>query len=232
MTRMNTIIGTTTIMAIMVDMAEVIMAVVADITADIMADTIKNDLQIFLCRHGETEWTNSGRHTSISDIPLTEDGKTQAVLLGKRLTGVHFHKVFVSPMLRAEETCNLAGQSHAKIIEPGAMEWDYGEYEGLTTAQILEKNPDWNLFDQGAPGGESPDEVSARADHFLKILSKETGRVAVFSHAHFSRVLAARWIGEEAQIGQRFFLSVGSISILGYEHERRVIQLWNDTGHL
>ncbi|MBF8263551.1 MAG: phosphoglycerate mutase [Parachlamydiales bacterium] len=204
-----------------------------DIMADIMVGTINPDsLQIYLCRHGETEWTLAGRHTSYSDIPLTEKGRMQAVLLGKRLRGIKFRKIIVSPMIRAQETCNLTGIDLPKVIEPNAMEWNYGQYEGLTTVQIREKKPKWNIFTDGAPNGESPDEISDRADRLLKSLMKQTGKIAIFSHAHFSRTLAARWLGLTAEGGRYFHLSVASVSILGFEHKRHVIELWNDTGQL
>ena len=209
------------------------MAAAAVITeaADMAADA-EQPLQIFLCRHGETEWTLSGRHTSFTDIPLTEKGKMQAVLLGKRLQGVTFHRIICSPMHRAVETCELSVPHHRKILEPNAMEWNYGSYEGLTRQQILEKSRHWNLFDDGAPDGESPDEVAARADYFLRSLHKEKGIIAIFSHGHFSRVLAARWLGLPAEEAKSFALGVASLSILGFEREQHVIQLWNDTSHL
>ena len=196
-----------------------------------MAD-IANPLQIFICRHGETEWTQSGQHTSFTDIPLAEKGKVQAVLLGKRLRSIPFNKILLSPMKRTIETCELAGLHHPTIIEPNAMEWNYGSYEGLTRQQILEKNPKWNLFTMGAPNGESPAEVADRADTLLKMVRKETGNVVIFTHGHFSRVLAARWIGLDAEMSKSFVTFVASISILSYERSERVIQLWNDTEHL
>ena len=217
-------------------MVEDIMAVITveGITAaDIMvADiTTKNPdrLQIFLCRHGETEWTLTGQHTSFSEVSLTENGRKQAIMLGKRLQGIVFHKVIVSPMLRAQETCQLAGFDHRKTIEPSAMEWNYGEYEGITTPQIWEKHARWNIFDDGAPGGESPDEVAERADRLLKSFIHESGNILIFSHGHFSRVFAARWLGLQAEDGKLFSLSVASVSILAMEHDQRVIKLWNET---
>ena len=214
-------------------MVDIVMAEARDIikAADIVADTTES-LQIFLCRHGETEWTLSGQHTSFTDIPLTEKGKMQAVLLGKRLRGVAFHRIIVSPMRRAVETCELAAPHHHKILEPNAMEWNYGSYEGMTRQQILEKDPHWSIFDDGAPDGESPDEVSARADHLLRSLHKETGIIAIFSHGHFARALAARWLHLPVQSGKCFALSVASLSILGFERDQHVIKLWNDTGYL
>jgi len=205
------------------------------IEAGIMAEGITKNLaklQIFLCRHGETEWTLTGQHTSFSDISLTENGRKQAIELQKKLQGIAFHKVIVSPMSRAKETCKLAGFDHQKIIEPYVMEWNYGEYEGITTSQIQEKQRKWNIFDDGTPNGESPDDVADRADHILKKLLHETGNILIFSHAHFSRVLAARWIGLDPSAGKYFYLSVASLSILSYEHDQRVIKHWNISGDL
>jgi probable phosphoglycerate mutase len=203
-------------------------------TEDMVDDTTKGttQVQIFLCRHGETQWTIEGRHTSFSDIPLTDKGRVQAVMLGKRLRDISFNQIIVSPMLRTQETCQMAGIIHHKTLEPLAMEWNYGEYEGITSPQIWEKKPRWNIFDDGAPGGESPDEVAARADSLLKPFLHASGNILIFSHGHFSRVLAARWLGLEVQAGKYFALSVASLSALGYEHDQRVIKMWNDTAHL
>jgi len=176
----------------------------------------------YLCRHGETKWTKTGQHTSVTDISLTEEGKKQAELLGKRLKGIHFVRVISSPMERTIETCRLAGLEPE--INPDAAEWNYGKYEGLTTEEIGEK---WNLFRDGAPGGESVEQVGKRADRLLKSLKDDP--VIIFSHGHFSRVLAARWLGLPVSAGALFYLSVASISILGLEHGRPVIRLWNET---
>lgn len=208
----------------------IIMAAMAE-GVIIMADTTDR-LAIYLCRHGETEWTACGQHTSFTDIPLTEKGQMQAVLLGKRLASIHFNKVIASPMRRATQTAELALPHHRKTIEPNAMEWNYGSFEALTRQQILEKKPRWNLFNDGAPNGESPDEVSARADHLIKMLLKESGNVAVFSHGHFCRVLAARWLNLEGEMAKGFALGVAALCILSFEHSDHVIQLWNDTSHL
>ncbi|MDE3046650.1 MAG: histidine phosphatase family protein [Verrucomicrobiota bacterium] len=182
-------------------------------------------MEIFLCRHGETEWTRSGRHTSHTDISLTEIGKNQSILLGKRLPPCDL--VLTSPLKRSRETCQLA---HLKgEICPDATEWDYGQYEGLTHDQI---DPLWNLFTEGAPGGETPAQVATRADRLVKKLRAHHGNAILFSHGHFLRVLAARWLGLKPEQGWFFFLSVASLSILGFEHDRPVIKLWNDTSHL
>jgi broad specificity phosphatase PhoE len=186
-------------------------------------------MQIYLCRHGETQWTLTGQHTSFSDIPLTKHGREQAGAMGKHLQGIHFHTVLVSPMARAKETLALTGIQHPGIINPHVVEWDYGRYEGITTDQVHEKYPGWNIFDNGAPGGESLEEVSARADLVLKSLIYEKENTLIVSHGHFLRVLAARWLGLTANAGKLFTLSVASISILGYEREHHVIKMWNWT---
>jgi len=184
--------------------------------------------QLYLCRHGETEWSLSGQHTSTSDIPLTEKGKAQSAHLKERLQKVHFEKVFTSPMQRASMTCQLVG--FEGILEPDAMEWNYGDYEGITTKVVHQTNPTWNLFKNGAPGGETVEQVVARADRFLQKLAQCKGKVAVFSHGHFLRVLAARYLGLGGEEAKLFALSVASISILGLERKQPVIILWNETG--
>lgn len=197
---------------------------------------MKKTINIYLCRHGETEWTVSGQHTSFTDIPLTKNGSKQAVALGKMLKHICFNKVFVSPMIRSTETFDLAkinrkfpDVQYLKTLEPLLMEWNYGEYEGFTTAEIRKTDPAWNLFQDGAPGGETPAQVAQRADTLLKHLKNETGNIAIFSHAHFSRVLAARWLGLNVSAGKYFYLSVASISVLGLERDEHVIKLWNQT---
>lgn len=180
-------------------------------------------MKLYLCRHGETEWTLTGQHTGTTDIPLTKTGQKQAVHLRKRIKPVHFEKVFSSPEIRAVESC--AGMK--PVLDPNLVEWDYGDYEGLTSAEIHEKNPKWNLFEAGAPGGESVEQVKKRADHFLKMVRQFKGNVAVFSHGHFLRMLAARFLGLEPEMGKLFLLSVASLSILGYEKEQPVVILWN-----
>lgn len=179
--------------------------------------------EIYLCRHAETEWSLSGQHTGKSDLPLTKRGEWQAASLRKRLEGVHFQKIFTSPAKRAVQTCEGLGA----IPEPLAVEWDYGEYEGLTSGQIGEKRPRWNLFTDGAPGGETPEQVGRRADLVLKNLLNSKGRVALFSHGHFLRVLAARFLGLRVQEGALFSLSVASLSILRVEKSHPALFLWN-----
>lgn len=185
-----------------------------------------SDLQIYICRHGETAWTLSGQHTGITDIALTENGKKQALLLGERLKKIHFSKVFSSPRSRSLDTCTIAGFKDI-VIDPDLQEWNYGKYEGLTSAEIRQIDPNWQLFSEGAPDGETLDEASRRADRVLAKLRAFRGQVALFSHGHFSRVLAARWLGLNVKEARFFYLSPASMSILGYEHGGPVIKLWN-----
>lgn len=185
-------------------------------------------MELYLCRHGETEWTITGQHTGVSDIPLTQKGLVQAAQLRKRLEKVHFEKVFTSPRQRAVVTC----QGMNAVVEPLAAEWNYGDYEGITTKQIKETRPDWNLFRDGAPNGENAQQVGARADQLLKKMSHYQGKVAVFSHGHFLRVLAARFLGLAPEFAKMFILSVASVSILSHERGQPAIALWNDTHQL
>ncbi len=182
---------------------------------------------IILCRHGETEWTLSNQHTSVTDIPLTQKGKEQARFLGLRLKSIPFQTVLCSPLLRAKQTCEEAHLSEKMTLEPDAAEWNYGSYESLTGEEIEKKHPGWNVFLHGAPGGESPQEAAHRADRLIAKILLQKAPVILFSHGHFLRLLAVRWIGLEAAAGRLFALSVASISILGFEHKNRVIQLWN-----
>lgn len=187
------------------------------------------DLQIYLIRHGETLWSKSGQHTGISDIPLTDVGREQALLLKETLKKIAFEAVISSPMKRAVDTCDLAGLGDNRIIDQDAMEWDYGSYEGLTSAEIEEQDPDWTIFLRGAPGGESLRDITLRADRLLKKLMTYQKSVALFSHGHFLRALAARWLHLPAQEGRLFSLSVASVSLLGFEHRAHTIALWNST---
>ncbi|HUD01448.1 MAG TPA: histidine phosphatase family protein [Rhabdochlamydiaceae bacterium] len=187
-------------------------------------------LELYLIRHGATEWSENGRHTGATDLPLTELGKKQSEQLKNRLQREKFSKVFCSPLKRALETCKICGYN--PIVNPDLKEWNYGEYEGLTTDQICEKNPGWNLFEQGAPGGESPQQIATRAHRFLHQVHSLEGKIAIFSSAHFLRVFATQWLGDSYTFGRELFLSTGSISILGYERLDRVIICWNDISHL
>jgi broad specificity phosphatase PhoE len=190
--------------------------------------------EIYLARHGETAWTISHQHTGRSDIPLTQRGERNARSLGERLRGMTFTQVLTSSLQRARRTAELAGFGNVAVSDPELMEWDYGDYDGKTTAEIRKENPDWSLFRDGCPGGESVAEVGARADHLLSRLKGVHGRVLLFGHSHFFRVLAARWLGQPPADGRLFYLSTASLSVLGYEHSRDepVIHLWNDDRHV
>jgi probable phosphoglycerate mutase len=186
--------------------------------------------QIYLLRHGETEWSLSGRHTGRTDLPLSEQGEQNARKLGERLRGTQFGRVFSSPRQRAQRTCELAGAGSVVDIEPDLAEWDYGDYEGLTSAEIWRTRPGWNLFRDGCPGGETPEQLADRADRVVSRLRPLDGKVALFSHGHFLRVLGVRWIRLPVTAAQRLLLATASLSILSYEHddiEQPVIALWN-----
>ena len=189
---------------------------------------------VYLARHGETAWSLSGQHTGRTDLPLTERGERNARALGERLQGLKFSCVLCSPSLRARRTCELAGFNDAAVIDRDLMEWDYGQYEGLRTSQILAARPDWQLFRDGCPGGESPAQVGARADRVVSRVRAVPGNTLIFSHGHLLRVLAARWLGLEPAGGRYFLLSTASLSALGYEHspDQPVICLWDDTRYV
>lgn len=186
---------------------------------------------VYLARHGETAWTITGQHTGRTDLPLTEHGEDMARRLGERLHGKSFVKVFTSPLRRAMRTCELAGFGALAEIDPDLTEWDYGDYEGRLTADILAERPGWQLFRDGSPGGESPEQVAARADHVVQRVRRNAGDVLLFSSGHFLRMLAARWIGAEPILGRSLMLSTASLSGLSYEHTDPAIWLWNDTAH-
>ena len=183
--------------------------------------------EIWLVRHGETEWTKSGQHTSRTDLPLTPDGERQAAHLARLLAGHSFALVLSSPMKRAIETCRLVGLNPQ--ISDDLREWDYGDYEGLTTAEIQKRVPGWTIWTGAPPNGETLEQVAARAERVIARALAAGGDVALFGHGHFSRVLAARWIGLEASGGRLLALSTASLSVLGYERETPVIRLWNQT---
>ena len=189
---------------------------------------------VYLARHGETAWSLTGQHTGLTDLPLTERGERNARRLGDRLSGLVFEKVFSSPLQRARRTCELAGFGNAAEVDRNLVEWNYGHYEGLRTPDILVENPDWQLFRDGCPGGESPAQIGARADKVVNHLRTLQGEVLIFSSGHFLRVLASRWLGLETAAGRFFMLSTASLSALSYENSlsRPAIRLWNDTGHL
>jgi broad specificity phosphatase PhoE len=189
--------------------------------------------RVHLARHGETAWSLSGQHTGLTDIPLTERGERNARRLGERLTGLTVAHVYTSPLVRARRTCELAGFARA-AIDPDLVEWDYGGYEGRTSRDIHGERPDWQLFRDGAPDGESVGDVAARADRVIARVRALDGDTLLFSSGHFLRVLAARWLGLEAGSGRLFYLATASFSTLGYEHTTRepVLRLWNDVRHV
>lgn len=189
---------------------------------------------VYLARHGETAWSLSGQHTGLTDLPLTDQGERNARWLGERLTGLPFRAVFTSPLQRARRTCELAGFGAFADIDRDLLEWNYGEYEGRRTAEIRVERPDWLLFRDGCPGGESPEQIGARADRIVKRIRAVAGDVLLFSSGHFLRVLTARWVGLAPAAGQHFLLTTASLSVLGYEHNlsEPVIRLWDETRHL
>jgi broad specificity phosphatase PhoE len=187
---------------------------------------------LVLVRHGETEWSASGKHTSITDVPLLESGRRDAERLGERLRSRSFALVLTSPRTRARETCALAGLSHAARVDDDLAEWAYGEYEGLTTPEIRVGRPGWSVWRDGAPGGETAEHVGARADRVIERALAAGGEVALFAHGHLLRVLAARWIGLPPTVGGNLALSTGAMCVLGFERERRAIWVWNDTAHV
>lgn len=197
---------------------------------------MSNELPIiYLARHGETAWSLTGQHTGLSDLPLTVRGEQTARRLGERLQGLTVTKVFTSPLQRAAKTCELAGFKARAVVDPDLVEWDYGDYEGRRGTEIRADRPDWNLFRDGCPGGESPVQVAARANRVIRRVRAIDGNVLLFTSGHFIRVLATSWIGLEPTINSRsFMLSTASLSALGYEESlsRPVIRFWNDTQHV
>jgi broad specificity phosphatase PhoE len=189
---------------------------------------------IYVARHGETVWSLSGRHTGLTDLALTERGERNARQVGERLKGLTFVNVFTSPLQRAARTCDLAGFGAAAEIDRDLLEWNYGQYEGRRSVEIHAERPDWQLFRDGCPGGESPNQVAARADRVVSRVRATPGDVLLFSSGHFLRVLAARWLGLEPAAGGFFLLSTASLSALSYDHNlsEPVIRLWNDTRHV
>jgi broad specificity phosphatase PhoE len=189
---------------------------------------------VYLARHGETAWTVTGQHTGRTDLPLTERGECNARRLRERLGSLTFAKVFTSPLQRAMRTCELAGFGSVAQIDRDLVEWDYGEYEGRLTADILAERPEWQLFRDGCPGGESPRQVETRADRVVARARAVAGNVLVFSSGHFLRIVAARWTGLESLHARSLMLGTASLSVLGYEHNlsQPAIRLWNDTHHV
>jgi len=184
-------------------------------------------MQLWLIRHGETEWSLSGAHTSRTDIPLTERGKQRAAKIHDYLAQRKFSLVLTSPLQRARETCRIAGYADMAHIEENLREWDYGIFEGRTTADIRKDQPDWSIWDSPVPEGEPVEHVAARAQKVIDRALQAGGDVALFAHAHILRILAATWLGLEPRGGRLFALGTGSVSTLGYERETRVISTWN-----
>ena len=183
--------------------------------------------KVYLLRHGETEWSLNGRHTGVTDIPLTENGRVAARLLKPILAKVTFTLVLTSPLQRARETCELAGLGQFANVEPDLIEWNYGEYEGLTPEQIHEVAPGWLIFRDGCPGGEAPEQVGARVDRVIARARAAPGDVALFAHGHVLRVFVARWIGLPVGAGQHFLLDTGTLCMLGYYRDIPAVRVWN-----
>ena len=183
--------------------------------------------RVFVIRHGETEWSLNGRHTGRTDLPLTDNGRRLAERMGPILSKTSFALVLVSPMRRARETCDLAGLGQEAVVDDDLMEWSYGAYEGLTSAEIKDKQPGWMIFRDGCPGGETPDEVGARADRVIDRARAAKGNVALFAHGHVLRVLASRWIGLAAAAGEHFLLDTGRLSVLGNYQGSPAVETWN-----
>ncbi len=184
----------------------------------------------WLARHGETAWSLSGQHTGLTDLPLTARGEQHARELEQRLKGLTFAKVFTSPLQRASRTCTLAGFGAVAVVDRDLVEWDYGEFEGLTTREIHVDRPGWMLFRDGCPGGETLADIGTRADRVVRRVRKVSGNVLLFSSGHFLRVLAARWLDQDVSAGRHFVLGTAALCTLGYEHDRSepVIRLWNE----
>lgn len=190
--------------------------------------------RVYLVRHGETEWAAAGRHTGRTDVALTARGEEAARKLAARLAGIPFARVWTSPATRAKRTAELAGFGNAAQSDADLWEWNYGEYEGLRSADIRGRRPNWVVFRDGAAGGESAAQVAARADKVIARARLVDGNVLIFSHGHFTRVLAARWVGLGPEAGRLLLLSTAAVCILGYDHDKTepAIRLWNDVGHL
>lgn len=196
----------------------------------VLSETDQPLPEVHVIRHGETAWTESRRHTGLTDIPLTERGERQARRFGEHLRDHKYGQVFTSPLQRARRTCELAGFGAGAVVDPDLVEWNYGEYDGLTSTEILQRRPGWQLFRDGCPAGESVAEVGARADRVISRVRGFDRNVLLFSSGHFLRVLAARWLGLDPSGGRLFLLSTTTLGILGYEHNKSeaVLRLWND----
>ena len=187
--------------------------------------------EIYLLRHGETQWSKSGQHTGLTDIPLTDNGIKQSLDLKKMIAHEEFEAVFCSPLERAKQTCKNCNLLDKAIITNDLLEWNYGDYEGITSKEIHEHDPKWTIFTKDPPNGETSIQVANRADRLIKESSKYEGKVAFFSSGHFLRALAARWLGFPVSFGAYLTLSTASLSILSFEHDNRVIQEWNSISH-
>jgi broad specificity phosphatase PhoE len=183
--------------------------------------------RLTIVRHGETEWSQSGQHTSHTDLPLLPEGREQARRAAHALAGVGYSLVLCSPLLRARETCRLCGFESAAQLTDELTEWDYGDYEGLTSPEIHERDPDWDLWTQGCPGGETPEQVGARCDRLLQRVAQAEGEVLAFGSGHILRVLTARWCELPVAAGRRFKLATAGVGVLGHEHEARVLERWS-----
>jgi probable phosphoglycerate mutase len=183
--------------------------------------------RVFIIRHGQTEWSLAGKHTSTTDLPLTDEGRAQATALSGKLDGCHFALVLCSPLRRARETCALAGFGDVAQVTADLIEWNYGDYEGLTTPEIREGNPGWWLWRDGCPGGERPEQIGTRIDRVLERIAEVEGDVLVFAHGHSLRVLTARWLQFGVDAGARFKLDAAALSVLDHERDTAVIERWN-----
>ena len=183
--------------------------------------------EIWLVRHGQTEWSRTGRHTGATDLPLTEEGRRAARLLGLVLAAERFAAVLTSPLRRARETCDLAGLGDRAGIEPDLVEWNYGEYEGMTHEEIEMRAPGWILFEHGCPGGESPEQIRVRLDRLVGKVRAAAGNTVLFAHGHVLRALAARWLGLPVSMGRHFLLDTATLSTLGYYRESPAVKRWN-----
>jgi len=186
--------------------------------------------EIYIIRHGETEWARDGKHTGLTDISLTEKGEVQAASLAKRIEKIKFPHIFTSPLKRAKETCDICG--YDGIIDKDLVEWDYGAYEGMTLEEIHKTVPEWNIFTHGAPAGESIDMLTKRVQRLIKKLESLNGKVAIFSSGHIAQALTMLWLEIPLKNGTQFPLHTASLSILSYEKNRRTLKLWNDISHL
>jgi probable phosphoglycerate mutase len=190
-------------------------------------DTPRGKQRVYLVRHGETEWSLSGQHTGVTDIPLTENGRAVAARLRPVLAHESFALVLVSPLRRARDTCEIAGLGARAVVDPDLKEWNYGEYEGLTPQQIRARRADWLIFRDGCPGGETPTEIGARVDRVIARVRETPGHVVLFAHGHVFRVLGARWIGLPASGGQHFLCSTATLNVLSYYEGSPAIEIWN-----